>query len=215
MLQDHAGDVLPHARRHRAAPRRREGLRLVAGAPTVGAQGLDHARVHRVGDQDAGARTGARQVHGLHERGGAVIQGGVRDLERGELAHERLELEQRLQHPLRQLRLVGRVGGLELRAPRQGPHDARDVVVVGAGTREAHELLDVAVARREAGQILEDLGLGDPIAQAERPVQTHRCGDRGEQVVDRSRPDAPEHRADVLVGVGGEAHRRSVYGPPS
>ena len=60
-------------------------------------------------------------VRRLDERGGAVVQRRVRDLQRRQLADHRLELEQRLQDALGQLRLVGRVGGVELRAARQAP----------------------------------------------------------------------------------------------
>ena len=80
---------------------------------------------------------GGGEVRRLDERRRAVVERGVGDLEPGESGDHRLVLEERLQHALGHLRLVRGVRGDELRAPGEGPHDRRHLVVVGAAAGEA------------------------------------------------------------------------------
>ena len=85
-----------------------------------GAQHRDGFRVHGVHDRDAGA-TGCLHGddHRLGCRGCPVVERRVRHVEAGERADHRLELEDRLQGPLRSLGLVGGVRRVEL-GPRDG-----------------------------------------------------------------------------------------------
>ena len=60
------------------------------------------------------------QVDRLDRGGGAVVEGGVGDRQAGQPGDQGLVLEQRLQHALGHLGLVGRVGGHELGPERRG-----------------------------------------------------------------------------------------------
>jgi hypothetical protein len=53
-----------------------------------------------------------RHGHGLGRGGGFVEQRGVGDVEPGEVRDQRLEIEQRLEPALADLRLIGRIGGI-------------------------------------------------------------------------------------------------------
>ena len=57
-------------------------------------------------------RHGERHRHRFGGRGALVEQRRVRDRQAGEIAHHGLEVEQRFEPPLRDLRLVRRVGGV-------------------------------------------------------------------------------------------------------
>jgi hypothetical protein len=110
MLHDHAGDVVADLWRASRAAVDGEDLGLVPRSPTERPQRLDGAGIDGSRDQDAVTTRGRPgQVHRLRERGGAVVQRGVRDLEPGQLADHRLVLEQGLEDALGQLRLVRRV----------------------------------------------------------------------------------------------------------
>ena len=100
----------------------------------VGGDDLDPQRFgaggqHRVGlDEDVAVhrqpvrRSLARPVHqrhGLGRRGGLVEHGRVGDVQPGQVGDHGLEVQQRLQPALADLRLVGRVGGV----PRRVLHD--------------------------------------------------------------------------------------------
>ena len=93
---------------------------LGAEAGRVGGEGLAAVRVDAAGDDEAWRRSVApdRQVAGGGDRGGPLVETGVRDRQPGQLRHRRLELEHHLQPALGDLRLVGRVGGEELGALR-------------------------------------------------------------------------------------------------
>ena len=86
--------------------------------------------------------------HGLGGRGRAVIHGGVGDLHAGQVRDLGLELEQVLQRALRNLGLVGRVGGEELGALDQVIDARRHVMAIGAGADEERHGAGGDVARR-------------------------------------------------------------------
>ena len=77
-----------------------------------------------------------RHQHSFRRRCRAVVHGGVGHLHGRQHRHLRLELEQVLQRALRDLGLVGRVGGQEFRALDQVIHRRRHVMLVGAGADE-------------------------------------------------------------------------------
>ena len=110
-------------------------------------------------------------VDRLDECGRPVVQRCVRDLELRQSAHHRLELEQHLQHALRELELVGRVRGRELGTARQRLHDRRNVVVVRLTTREAHQDLGGAVPRGERRCVADDLELAHAVGEVEGPIE--------------------------------------------
>ena len=89
------------------------------------------------GDQDSAA-VGNAHSHGYRFGGAgrAVVHGGVGDLHAGELADHRLELEDGLQGTLRNLRLVGSVGGEELAPLHQRIDNDRPVVAISAGAEK-------------------------------------------------------------------------------
>ena len=93
--------------------------------------------MQRAGDQDplaAGQPVGHQD--GLGRGHGPVVERGVGDVHAGELADERLVLEDGLQGALADLGLVGRVGRDELGPGAEVVDDRGDEVVVDAGPQE-------------------------------------------------------------------------------
>ena len=109
MLHDDGGHVGVDLGSASPPVRDGEDLGLVPRSPPVGAQRVHQPRVDRSGDEHAIATVSPRHVDRLDERRGAVVERRVRDLEARQLADHGLELEQRLQHALRELRLVRRI----------------------------------------------------------------------------------------------------------
>jgi len=108
--------------------------------PAVGAHDARIARVHAAGEGDpAPARDAAGHEAGLGQGAGAVVEAGVGDIHSGEGADQGLELEDRLQCALGDLRLVGRVAGQELPPADHLIDDGRDEPSVGAAAPEAGE----------------------------------------------------------------------------
>ena len=211
VLHDHGRHVGSDVGGASASVRHREDLRLVPRSPAVRAERVHEPRIDGAGDEHPVATVAAGHVHGLDQRGRSVVQGCVRDLEPGQLADHRLELEQRLQHALRQLRLVRRVRRVELGPTGQRPDDAGDVVVVRASTGEAHQLVGAQVASRERAHVVHELHLGDAGGDVERPVEAHVGRDVGEQLVHARQAERREHLVDVVLGVWREPHERKVY----
>ncbi len=90
------------------------------------------------------------EQHRLAERGGAVVERRVGDVEPGQEALVRLVLEDRLQRPLRDLGLVGRVGGEELGAEEELIDAGRLIVGIGAAAQERGVARGGDVARRQS-----------------------------------------------------------------
>ena len=113
--------------------------------------------------------------HGLGRGRGFVEEGCVRDLHRREIAHHRLEIEKRLEAPLRDLGLVRGVG----RVPAWILHHVskddrrRDGVVVP----EADEGAEHAVLCRDAAQPRQILMLGFGRRQVEGLFEADGVGD--------------------------------------
>jgi hypothetical protein len=194
------------------------------------AQDVDRLRVARVGHEDGVRRSalGGREhhVHRLGGRRGLVEQRRVRDLERRQVAHHRLEVEQRLEAPLRDLGLVRRVLGV--------PARVLEHVALDDGRRDARRVAhaDVAavrlVLRPDGAELLEQLMLALRRGQRERSPEADRARDRlVDQLVERSGADHPQHLGDICfrranvavdesVGVLQQYGHRvpSVYCPP-
>ena len=109
----------------------------------------------------------AHEQRRLGDGGGLVEQRRVRDRQRGEVADHGLEVEHRLEATLRDLRLVGRVGGvpgggLEHVAP---DHGGRERV----GVPEPDHLRHHGVLGGDRAKVGEDLLLAARGRQVERP----------------------------------------------
>ena len=155
------------------------------------------ALVHQVHPAAALARDRLRQVHRLGGGGGLVEQGGVRDLEPGEIRYHRLEGEQRLEPSLRDLRLVGRVRRVP---PRILEHVAQDdagrhaIVVAHAQVRPEHLVLRRHRAQRRERFLLAGRG-GSLQGAPQTDVGGHDGVDEGVQGVVAERR---QHRPLVL-----------------
>ena len=125
-------------------------------------------------------------AHGHHQRlgsaGRAVVHRGVGDVHAGELADHRLEFEDGLQRSLRDLRLIGRVGGEQLAARDERVDDDGPVVRVGAGAEEAGVALG-AFGGALAEEV-DDLALGVLARDVEVAGEPVFGRNGGEQVVD-------------------------------
>ena len=153
-------------------------------------------------------RGAPHERHGLSDRGRLVEERGVGDVEAGEVADDRLEVEERLEPPLGDLRLIGRVG----RVPGWALEDAAaddgrgDRVVVA----ETDHLRARLVLRRETAKVCEHLGLGERCREVERALEPDRCRHRRvDERVDGRVPEVVEHDLDVVrpvlaVGAGSD-----------
>ena len=190
---------------------------LDAVAVRVGAQRLQRVGVKPSGDHEpAAAVVELGEVSGGSERARPLVYRGVCDRQRGELADSGLVLEHHLQSALRYLRLIGGVGGEELRAVGQHVDQRGDIVVVHAGAQEGELLLRADVALRELAEVLVDVLLGQAGGQIQSAAQAHGLGDLAiEELLHGAHADRREHRGDVGLGGGGVAsHHPSLAGGP-
>ena len=176
------------------------------GAGRDDGQGL---RMHAAVDEEplrgrADGSSGHRHRLG---RGGALVEHRrVRQVEPGQVGDERLEVDQRLQATLRDLRLVWRVG----RVPRGVLEDVALDHARHSGGRVAHadHRGDHTVGCRKGGDRLERLGLGASVRQVEQRTVADRIGhDRVEKLVHARDAQRREHGGH-LIGVGSEVARR-------
>ena len=142
-----SGAVRPSAARGAVDDLRLEAVQV--GPDHLAIMRVDGVRQHHL----AAARDAHRHQRRFRRRRGAVVHRGVRDLEAGEPADHRLPLEDRLQRALADLRLVRRVGGVELRPRRDRIHRRRDEVGVAARAQEPVVAGVVRVARRERARV--------------------------------------------------------------
>ena len=106
-------------------------------ARRVGLHDLADLRVHGLAEHDLRAAGDVlRDVAGVRGDRRAVVARGVRDVHPGQLADDRLVLEDRLEDALAHLGLVRRVRGQELAARHERVDERRDVVVVDPGAEE-------------------------------------------------------------------------------
>ncbi|OQC35877.1 MAG: hypothetical protein BWX64_02281 [Acidobacteria bacterium ADurb.Bin051] len=184
-----------------------------------GADHRDRLRMAELGDEEArplGAAERVAHVHRLGGGGGLVEQRGVGDRQAGEVGDRGLEGEQRLEAPLRDLRLIGRV----LRVPAGVledvalDHRRQQRAVVP----HAEERAGAPVALGEPGEQRRDLPLaGRPAAgrrlegegAAEADAGRHRLVDEG---VERGDPDRREHRLDLARAGAEVAAGKGVQG---
>ena len=113
-----------------------------------------------------------RKRHRLGRGGRLVEQRGVGDIERGQIRDERLEVEKRLETPLADLRLIGRVGGIPGRILQDVALDGRRhdrAVVALADQRGQH-----AVLVRRLAHPIEHAAFGQRRAEIERRLLADR-----------------------------------------
>ncbi len=101
------------------------------------------------------ADDGVTERHRFGRGGRFVEERGVGDVERGQVGHHRLEIEQRLEAALRDLGLVGRVGGVPTGIFEDVALDDRrdDAVGIARADEVAHDF----VLLRESAQFGERL----------------------------------------------------------
>ena len=173
---------------------------------TVGerAERLDRVRVQTGARDDlALAVVELGEIGGRGDRGGALVGGGVGDVQARELGDGRLVLEHHLQAALGDLGLVGRVGRQELRALHQHVDQRRDVVVVHAAAEEADLVLCARVPGGQRPQVLIHVLLGEAVGELELAAEAHTLGDLAvEDLLQAVHADRGEHPLQVLRGYG-------------
>jgi glycine dehydrogenase (decarboxylating) len=219
ILHEHAEHLGAERRRRRVAHRD-----LHAACPRPRAHDVDRLRVAARVDEEGGlpllpARL-IRHEHRLRRRGALVEQRRVRDLQTGEIDHHGLEVQQRLEAPLRDLRLVRRVRGVPAGVLEDVPLDHRrrvGIVIPVAQIRAEDPVLPGDRPHR-----LERLVLGAALVDGERPARPDRRGDgRVDELVERRGAEHGEHLRHVALArpdvarneaVGGSARRASGAG---
>ena len=166
--------------------------------------GLDHGE--DLGQQGPGqeyrpllARAGDAHTHRFRRDGRSVIARGVGDIQARQGADHRLILEDVAQRTLRNLALVGRVGGQELRTGGDVRDDGRHVMVIGTGT-DKH--LQLGVHRSEGGEEVPHLLLRHRIRKVQFLLVEKLGGNVGIQLVHRRDPDPLQHPGDVFLRMG-------------
>jgi len=135
---------------------------------------------------------GMKHVHRFRRRGGLVEQRGVGHFEAGEVDHHLLEVEQRLEPALGNLRLVRRIGGvptgvLEHISEDDGRRDA-------AGVAHPDEGLENLVPAGNLPELLEQRGLAQRGREVERTAKANRGGNRRlDKGLHRTEPQGVQH----------------------
>jgi len=196
--------VLQQRADHASAERERGGIRHHdLHAACLGACAHDRDRLGVTGAVDeidtrtVAGRDRVGQMHRLRRGGAFVEQGGVRDLQPRQVRHHRLEVEQRLEPALSDLRLVRRVGRVPAGVLQHVPQDdrRRDTVVVAHPQVRAEHL----VLGGEAAQLGERFLLGAGGRQVERAPQANVGGhDRIHEIGERAVAQRVQHRPDVV-----------------
>ena len=150
-----------------------------------------------------------RDVHGLGGGGRLVEQRGVRDVQPGEIADHLLEVHQRLHAPLRNLRLIRRVG----RVPAGIFEDValddrwRDAVAVAL----AEVVFAKVILSRDATQLGQRLVLATSRGQLHRLSQPDFRGHRRvDQRIERPESERRQHLRDLVFPRAEMASRKGV-----
>ena len=210
-LHDHRGGfgidrAFQAIRIHLARARKSDLVDAQAEIARVGLQHLAIFRMQRPRHYDAmppGQPLG--HEHGLGGRRRAVPHGRVGDFHPGELAHQRLKLEDRLQRALADFRLIWRVGSEEFAALDQRIRDHRAQMVVDARAEKTR--IPAGIFRRARAKIFDDFLLGHRSGELQRLFQPELFRDRREQVFDGPRADGIEHFPALDRALGKIAHQ--------
>ena len=149
----------------------------------------------RVGRCLAGA---AHERHGLRRRGALVEQGRARRGQRGEVADHRLEVEERLEAALGDLRLVGRVGGVPRRVLEHVALDdrGREGVVVAEPDHRGRHVVEAG----DGAQLLDHGRLGRGRVDVQGLLGADDAGDcHVGEGVQALLPDGLEHVGDISL----------------
>ena len=177
------------ANRLRARLHERDGLRVAARGNEEAVAG--ELRAGRVADRVA-------HMERLGGGRGLVEQRGVGDVQAGELGHHRLEVQQHLHSPLRDLGLVGRVGGIPAGILQDVPLDHRrdDGAVVALANEGAEHL----VLGRQLAQFCQRRLLAEGRRKIQGAPVADRLRHRGvHQSLQRGIADEIEHLDDFLL----------------
>jgi len=173
-----------------------------ASPPRVGSEDFPGTGVEGARDEDPLPPCSAMgHQHSLGERSGPVVQRGIGHLHPRELADHGLVLKHPGQGPLRDLGLVGGVGGGELGPGEDVTDHGRDVVVVQP-TPEERDQPPAGGPLGEAGEVPLHPKLvvgGEPDGPVPIPDRSRDIGEQGVHVGDA---DRLQHRPDVGRGVG-------------
>src|SRR6185312_3093134 len=112
-----------------------------------------------------------------------------------------------LQRALARLRLIRRVGAVELAARGDRPHGRGDMVLIRACADEAER---AAVEACALAHEPPDFHFARGFRHPGQGGQTQAGRDLVEELLDAADPDGREHRLDILAGVRDEGHQ-----PPS
>ncbi len=113
-----------------------------------------------------------------------VVAGRIRHVHRGQLADDRLVLEDRLEDPLAHLGLVGRVRREKLAARQEGIDDRGDVVVVDPHPEEAQLTGRIGVPRGELLQVADECRFRQRPGDVELAAEPDALRDLREQLVE-------------------------------
>ena len=164
-----------------------------------------HIPIAEVGFDDApgtGVQGGRRQQYpglppgierhgaGLGGGGETVVEGGIGNRQAGYFGHHRLKLEEHLEVPLSDFRLIGRVGGNEFGASGQMLHRRGNHMIVLPGTGEQGFR---TVLRGQRLNNRQNIRLGQARRKVQRTIQADILGDIGEKIVDTVHADSRQH----------------------
>ena len=168
-------------------------------------------RVQAAGQNRLGAAGHpVRHGDGLRAGCGAVIHRGVGDLHAGQVRHLGLELEQHLERPLRDFRLVGRVGGEPFAALDQMIDSRRDMMAIGAGTDEERPVAGGEVLFRQGSHVGFDGELGRVARQVDGPIEQRAARHSPEQGLGGGYTDHRQHVGTLGIGMGKVSHGELV-----
>ncbi len=176
-------------------------------AERLGARAHDVDRLgeHVVGDREktrSALRRAQAERHRLGRRGRFVEHRSIGDGHAGEVGHHRLEIDERFQPPLRDLRLVGRIGGVPGRVLEDVAKDDAGcvgLVITLADVRLEHEIL-----LGDAAKACERLALGSRRADVHGAAAAYRLRhDRVDEIRARGEAQRGDHRC-LLGGIGAD-----------
>jgi len=143
-------------------------------------------------------------VHGdvrrLDSSGMPVIQGSVRNVQRRQLADERLEFKDRLEKALGELGLVRRIGRGKLGTGNDVLHHGGDEMIIDAAAEKRDHF--GAVCFGKAGEDAGDLLFRTTGRHVQRLREQQVRRNIGEQLIDARDPDLLEHVRDILFRMG-------------
>ena len=154
----------------------------------IGMQDGAVLRINRLRNDDLAATARShRQQHRLDQRGRAIVERGIGDIQSCYLADHGLKLVDGLQHTLAHFWLVGRVRGDKLGTTLQVRHDAGYGMIVATRAQEGKRGVEVPVLRRHTGQKPFEVWLGQRQAADASGRRRRTCSGTG-----ASRPSSEE-----------------------